>query len=120
MWGHTINITSFQSCTGCLDIRKSNPLEQFRKFSSSFTEIELSINPFFFSKVKTVLLSGLKILNSLNTSDLEEVRHYRDPPDGVVKIMDTICLLFNRPPGWESIKQLLGQANFFQVCENRL
>lgn len=75
---------------------------------------------FFFSKVKTVFLSGLKILNCLNPSDLEEVRHYRDPPDGVVKITDTICLLFNRPPGWESIKQLLGQANFFQVCENRL
>lgn len=63
-----------------------------------------------------MFLSGLKILNCLNPSDLEEVRHYRDPPDGVVKIMDAICLLFNRPPGWESVKQLLGQSNFFQVC----
>lgn len=63
-----------------------------------------------------MFLSGLKVLNCLNPSDLEEVRHYRDPPDGVVKIMDAICLLFNRPPGWESAKQLLGQANFFQVC----
>lgn len=63
-----------------------------------------------------MFLSGLKILKCLNPSDLEEVRHYRDPPDGVVKIMDAICVLFNRPPGWESAKQLLGQSNFFQVC----
>lgn len=62
-----------------------------------------------------MFLSGLKILNCLNQSDVEEVRHYRDPPDGVVKIMDAICLLFDRPPGWESVKQLLGQSNFFQV-----
>ncbi|XP_018537954.1 dynein heavy chain domain-containing protein 1 [Lates calcarifer] len=68
-------------------------------------------------QVRPVFLSGLKILQCLNPSDLEEVRHYRDPPDGVVKIMDAICLLFNRPPGWDSAKQLLGQYNFFQELE---
>ncbi|TMS22913.1 Dynein heavy chain 6, axonemal [Larimichthys crocea] len=66
---------------------------------------------------RPMFLSGLKILSCLNPSDLEEVRHYREPPDGVVKIMDAICLLFNRPPGWESAKQLLGQSNFFQELE---
>ncbi|XP_056223855.1 dynein heavy chain domain-containing protein 1 [Seriola aureovittata] len=68
-------------------------------------------------QVRPVFLSGLKILKCLNPSDLEEVRHYRDPPDGVVKVMDAVCLLFNRPPGWESAKQLLGQSNFFQELE---
>ncbi|KAM7394625.1 hypothetical protein PAMP_021413 [Pampus punctatissimus] len=68
-------------------------------------------------QIKPVFQSGLKILKCLNPCDLEEVRHYRDPPDGVVKIMDAICLLFNRPPGWESAKQLLGQSNFFQELE---
>ncbi|KAK5608279.1 hypothetical protein CRENBAI_001569 [Crenichthys baileyi] len=67
--------------------------------------------------IKPVFLSGLKILNCLNPSDLEEVRHYRDPPDGVVKFMDAICLMFNRPAGWESAKQLLGQPDFFQELE---
>ncbi|XP_047222617.1 dynein heavy chain domain-containing protein 1 isoform X3 [Girardinichthys multiradiatus] len=67
--------------------------------------------------IKPVFLSGLKILNCLNPSDLEEVRHYRDPPDGVVKIIDAICLMFNRPAGWESAKQLLGQPDFFQELE---
>lgn len=71
---------------------------------------------FYFSEVEPVFFSGLKILNCLNSPDLDEVRHYRDPPEGVVKIMDAVCLLFNRPPGWASVKQLLGQSNFFQVC----
>ncbi|XP_065818747.1 dynein heavy chain domain-containing protein 1-like [Labrus bergylta] len=68
-------------------------------------------------KMIPVLLSGLKIQNCLDPSDLEEVRHYRDPPDGVVKIMDAICLLFNHPPGWETARQLFGQPNFYQELE---
>ncbi|KAM4750013.1 dynein heavy chain domain-containing protein 1 [Anableps anableps] len=67
--------------------------------------------------MKSAFLSGFNILSCLNQSDLEEVRHYRDPPDGVVKIMDAICLMFNHPAGWESAKQLLGQSNFFQELE---
>ncbi|XP_029028963.1 dynein heavy chain domain-containing protein 1 isoform X2 [Betta splendens] len=66
---------------------------------------------------RPIFQTGLKILQCLNPSDLEEVRHYRDPPDGVVRIMDAICLLFNHPPGWESAKQLLGRSNFFQELE---
>ncbi|XP_047434083.1 dynein heavy chain domain-containing protein 1 [Mugil cephalus] len=68
-------------------------------------------------QVKPVFLSSLKIIKCLNPSDLEEVRRYRNPPEGVVKIMDAICLLFNHPSGWESAKQLLGQSNFFQEME---
>ncbi|CAG5928787.1 unnamed protein product, partial [Menidia menidia] len=65
-------------------------------------------------QINSVFVSAINILKCLNPSDLEEVRHYRDPPDGVVKIMDAICLLFNRPLGWESAKQLFSQSNFFQ------
>ncbi|XP_074546665.1 dynein heavy chain domain-containing protein 1 [Halichoeres trimaculatus] len=68
-------------------------------------------------EVMPVFMSGLKVLNFLNPSDLEEVRHYRDPPNGVVEVMDAICLLFDRPPGWETAKQLIGQPNFFQELE---
>lgn len=63
-----------------------------------------------------MFLAALETLSCLNEEDLEEVRHYRDPPDGVVRVTDAVCLLFNRPPGWESARQLLGQSNFFQVC----
>ncbi|KAM9769930.1 dynein heavy chain domain-containing protein 1 [Menidia menidia] len=68
-------------------------------------------------QINSVFVSAINILKCLNPSDLEEVRHYRDPPDGVVKIMDAICLLFNRPLGWESAKQLFSQSNFFQELE---
>lgn len=54
-------------------------------------------------------------LRSLKQSDLNEVRHYRHPPDGVVILMNAICRLFNYPCNWESGKQLLGQPNFLQV-----
>lgn len=66
-----------------------------------------------------MLLSGLRILSCLNPSDLEEVRHYRDPPEGVVRVMDAVCLLFNCPPGWDSAKQLLGRDNFYEVWTKR-
>lgn len=68
-----------------------------------------------FVQAKSVFLLRLKILESLSPPDLEEVHHYRDPPEGVVQVIDAICLLFNRPPGWESAKHLLGQPNFIEV-----
>ncbi|XP_005749883.1 dynein heavy chain domain-containing protein 1 [Pundamilia nyererei] len=68
-------------------------------------------------QIKPAFLSGLQILKCLDPSDVEEVRHYRDPPVGVVQVMDAICLLFSHPPGWESAKQLLSQADFFQELE---
>ncbi|CAB1347910.1 unnamed protein product, partial [Coregonus sp. 'balchen'] len=61
--------------------------------------------------------TALDALQSLSTSGLVEVRRYRFPPDGVIIVMDAICLLFNRPRNWESSKQLLGQSNFFQELE---
>ncbi|XP_028316890.1 dynein heavy chain domain-containing protein 1 [Gouania willdenowi] len=67
--------------------------------------------------VKPVFHSALEALRCLNPVDLEEVKHYREPPAGVVKVMDALCLMFARPPGWESAKQLLGQSNFFQELE---
>lgn len=60
--------------------------------------------------------SGVRMVTFLNVSDLEEVRSYRNPPEAVVVILDAVCLLFQRPLGWDSAKHLLSQSNFFQVC----
>lgn len=59
--------------------------------------------------------AALLALLSLNQSDLDEVRRYRHPPEGVVILMNAICMLFNCPCNWESGKHLLGQPNFLQV-----
>ncbi|KAM4612293.1 dynein heavy chain domain-containing protein 1 [Polymixia lowei] len=71
----------------------------------------------YFEEVSPLFLTGLETVKCLSASDLEEVRHYRNPPEGVVKIMDSLCLLFDRPRSWESAKQLLGQSDFFQELE---
>ncbi|KAK6296724.1 hypothetical protein J4Q44_G00328660 [Coregonus suidteri] len=70
-----------------------------------------------FKEVSPLYQTALDALQSLSTSGLVEVRRYRFPPDGVIIVMDAICLLFNRPRNWESSKQLLGQSNFFQELE---
>ncbi|KAK3561033.1 hypothetical protein QTP86_025716 [Hemibagrus guttatus] len=66
-------------------------------------------------EVTPLYQAALKALLSLNQSDLDEVRRYRHPPDGVVILMNAICRLFSCPCNWESGKQLLGQPNFLQV-----
>ncbi len=58
-------------------------------------------------------------MQALSQSDLDEMRHYRMPPDGVVMVMDLICMLFNHPCGWESSRQLLMQSSFFQVKKTK-
>ncbi|XP_067352664.1 dynein heavy chain domain-containing protein 1-like isoform X2 [Channa argus] len=99
---------------------QKNLIEEFEKkcivMENELDQLEEQINQASMEE-KTIFQAGLNILKCLNPSDFEEVRHYRDPPDGVVKIMDAICLLFNHPPGWESSKQLLGKSNFFQELE---
>ncbi|KAL7848559.1 hypothetical protein SRHO_G00201820 [Serrasalmus rhombeus] len=69
------------------------------------------------NEVSPLYQAALTALQSLNQSDLDEVRHYRHPPDGVVMLINAICMLFNRPCNWESGKQLLGQPNFLQELE---
>ncbi|XP_061765640.1 dynein heavy chain domain-containing protein 1-like isoform X1 [Nerophis ophidion] len=68
------------------------------------------LNPFF--------LAAVGVLESLDPLELEEVRHYRDPPEGVVLVMDAVCLLFDCPPGWPSAKRLFGQCNMYKCLES--
>ncbi|KAL0973177.1 hypothetical protein UPYG_G00199950 [Umbra pygmaea] len=70
-----------------------------------------------FKEVSPLYQTALNALQSLSPADLHEVQCYRFPPEGVVLIMDAICLLFRCPRNWESSKKLLGQSNFFQELE---
>jgi len=70
-------------------------------------------------QVGALFSAGLGVLRRLSPSDLEEVRRYREPPRGVVKVTDAVCLLFRRPPGWASARRLLGRADFLQVRGRR-
>ncbi|XP_026076980.1 dynein heavy chain domain-containing protein 1 [Carassius auratus] len=70
-----------------------------------------------FEQVSPLYQAAVEALQALSQSDLDEMRHYRMPPDGFVMVMDLICMLFNRPCGWDSSKQLLMQSSFFQELE---
>ncbi|XP_077574408.1 dynein heavy chain domain-containing protein 1 [Stigmatopora nigra] len=58
------------------------------------------------------------VIHILDPLDLAEVGHYRDPPAGVVLVMDAVLLLFDRPFGWENAKQLFLQCNLYKCLEN--
>ncbi|XP_067420749.1 dynein heavy chain domain-containing protein 1 [Emydura macquarii macquarii] len=53
-------------------------------------------------------------LAGLQLQDIEELRSYRSPPASIVRVTDTLCMMFSKEPGWESAQQLLGQEDFYQ------
>ncbi|XP_065445590.1 LOW QUALITY PROTEIN: dynein heavy chain domain-containing protein 1 [Chrysemys picta bellii] len=53
-------------------------------------------------------------LAGLQVQDIEELRSYRLPPASILRVTDTLCMMFSKDPGWESAKQLLGQEDFYQ------
>ncbi|XP_051940421.1 dynein heavy chain domain-containing protein 1 [Hippocampus zosterae] len=91
---------------------EKNCAKQERKIQileDRIAESENELSPFF--------QAALDVLHSLDPLDLEEVRHYRDPPDGVVLVMDAVLLLFDRPSGWANAKKLFGQCNLYKCLE---
>uniref|UniRef100_A0ACB8FFW4 Uncharacterized protein n=1 Tax=Sphaerodactylus townsendi TaxID=933632 RepID=A0ACB8FFW4_9SAUR len=54
-------------------------------------------------------------LAGLRAHDIEELRGYRQPPEQVVWVLDTLCLMFGKKPGWENAKQLLCQKDFYEA-----
>ncbi len=57
---------------------------------------------------------ALKAIESLNKSDFTELKSFRAPPQRVLAVMNTLCLMFRQPPGWDSGKQLLIRENFYE------
>jgi hypothetical protein len=55
-----------------------------------------------------------KALETLDMDAFEELKSYRAPPQRVLAVVNTLCLMFREPPGWESGKQLLLRENFFE------
>ncbi|XP_022079964.1 dynein heavy chain domain-containing protein 1-like [Acanthaster planci] len=68
-------------------------------------------------KVNPVYEAAWHALKSLNSSDLDEIRTYREPPQAVVKVVSALCLMFREPYDWLSGKALINRNNFFQDLE---
>jgi len=56
---------------------------------------------------------ALKAIQSLDPNNFNELKTYRQPPQRVLAVVNTLCLMFRQPPGWQSGKQLLLRDNFF-------
>lgn len=56
---------------------------------------------------------ALAALKSLSKQSFVELRSFREPPQIVMAVINTLCLMFRQPPGWESGKLLLIRENFF-------
>ncbi|KAJ7377616.1 Dynein heavy chain 6, axonemal [Desmophyllum pertusum] len=53
-----------------------------------------------------------KALDSLDKSDISELRVFTSPPELVMTVMESICILLNAKPDWATAKSVLGDGKF--------
>jgi dynein heavy chain len=58
--------------------------------------------------------AAVKALESLDKKDTQEVKSFAKPPDLVQRVMEAICVLMEKKPGWDESKKLLNDSNFIQ------
>ncbi|UJR29306.1 hypothetical protein I4U23_010520 [Adineta vaga] len=57
--------------------------------------------------------NALNALRLLNKADYDEIRTFRQPPQPVIAVMNTICIMFDRKPEWLEAKILTTKDDFF-------
>ena len=58
--------------------------------------------------------NALLAVQSINEQCLNELKSYRAPPQRVLAVVNTLCLMFRQAPGWESGKLLLMRQGFYE------
>ncbi|KAL9959258.1 hypothetical protein ACROYT_G032565 [Oculina patagonica] len=53
-----------------------------------------------------------KALDSLDKSDISELKVFTTPPELVMTVMESICILLNAKPDWATAKSILGDPKF--------
>ncbi|KAI9203256.1 dynein heavy chain and region D6 of dynein motor-domain-containing protein [Polychytrium aggregatum] len=64
------------------------------------------------------LQSAYKALEALDKKDIAELKVFTKPPDAVLMVMESICLLFKVKPDWENSKKLLGDSQFMKKMQD--
>lgn len=62
------------------------------------------------------LEEATKAVQSINSSDIAEIRMYQQPPEGVKLTLAAVCILFKEKTDWDSAKKLMSNSGFTQSC----
>jgi len=65
-------------------------------------------------KAMPALQSAIKALDSLDKSDIVEVKSFAKPPPAVVTVMEAVCIMFDQKPDWDNSKKILNDGQFIQ------
>ena len=61
-----------------------------------------------------LLIAANKALDSLNSSDITEIKSFKQPPPLVKMVMEAICILVGAKPDWDSAKKVLSDTGFLK------
>lgn len=62
--------------------------------------------------------AAMKALQSLNKSDINEIRVFQKPPTLVRTVMEAVCLLLGTKTDWAAAKQVMGDGNFLKRLQD--
>lgn len=65
------------------------------------------------SEAMPALKKALAALDTLNKSDIGEMKNYANPPEDLVLVMDAVCTLLDKKTGWAEAKQLMNNPAQF-------